>query len=172
MRLSENTIPTKTRRNHHATGTLGSEPFLSPGIRTQDDQEFIAFFMLELESALSEDTDRGVVVLGHMSVKRTLSQYAQHVTECLRRDPLAPILLADPVADESQGILAPTSDITRDLPREKDGLNDGGWVAKNVLRPVRIEGCAIPREKARHSRGIVVQLLLEEDGQVVRFDVA
>jgi len=107
-----------------------------------------------------------------MSVDGTFRHDIQHAGECLGSDAPAPVLPADPVADEADSILLPTSDVAGYLAREKDRLNDSRRVTQNVLCPVRIEGRAIPRGKSRHSRGIVVELLRKEDGQVARFDVA
>jgi len=38
--------------------------------------------------------------------------------------------------------------------------------------PMRVEGCAVARGEGSHARGVGVELLLVEDGEVVGLDVA
>ena len=59
---------------------------------------------LESEATLLENADRSKVVLGHVSVKGTRGHDTEKSGQCLRRDTLAPVLFADPVADEADAI--------------------------------------------------------------------
>src|SRR5687768_13442689 len=74
-----------------------------------------ALLALEAETALLQDADRADVVLGHMRVEGTLGHEVQESGERPGRDTLAPILLADPVADEADTVLGPAPDVARDL---------------------------------------------------------
>src|SRR3954453_9462016 len=130
-----------------------------------------ALLALEGEAALLQDADRADVVLGHVRVEGTLCHEGQKSGERPGRDTLAPILLADPVADEADTVLGPAPDVARDLAVDEDRLLDRRRVAEDLC-PVGGEGCAVAGGEGGHARGVVVELLLVEDGEVVGLDVA
>jgi hypothetical protein len=111
-------------------------------------------------------------VLGHVRVEGTLGNEVQESGERLSRDTLAPILLADPIADEADTVLGPAPDVARDLAVDDDRLRDRRRVAEDVCRPMGVEGCAVAGGEGGHARGVGVELLLVEDGEVVELDVA
>ena len=82
------------------------------------------------------------------------------------------MLLTDPVADEADTVLGPAYDVARDLAVEKDRLLDRRRVAENLCRLMGVEGCAVARGEGGHARGVDVELLPVEDGEVVGLDVA
>ena len=133
---------------------------------------FDPLLALASEAALLENADRGDVVVGHVGVKGTHGHDTEKPGQSLRRDTPAPMLFADPVADEADIILLPTPDVSGHFAIEEDRLRHRRRVAEDVVRPMRIEGGSIALGEARHSRRISVELLLEEDGEVVRLDVA
>ena len=106
-----------------------------------------------------------------MSVKGPRGHDTEKSGQRLRRDTLAPVLFADPVADEADAILWPTPDVSGHFAIEEDRLDNCRRVPEDVVRPMRIEGGSFARGEARHSRRINVELLLEEDGEIVRLDV-
>ena len=67
----------------------------------QDEHELGALLALEVEAALLQDTDRADVVTGDVRVEGTLGHAVKESGERPGRDTLAPMLLADPVADEA-----------------------------------------------------------------------
>ena len=131
-----------------------------------------ALLALEAEAALLQDADRADVVLGHVRVEGTLGHEVQESGEPPGRDTLAPILLADPVADEADTVLGPAPDIARDLAVGEDRLRDRRRVAEDICRPMSVKGCAVAGGEGGHARGVGVELLLVEDGEVVGLDVA
>jgi len=131
-----------------------------------------ALLALEAEAALLQDADRADVVLGHVRVEGTLGHEVQESGECPGRDTLAPMLLADPVADEADTVLGPAPDVARDLAVDEDRLRDRRRVAEDLCRPMGVEGCAVAGGEGGHARGVGVELLLVEDGEVVGLDVA
>lgn len=131
-----------------------------------------ALLALEAEAALLQDADRAHVVLGHVRVQGTLGHEVQESGERPGRDTLAPILLADPVADEADTVLGPAPDVARDLAVDDDRLRDRRRVAEDICRPMGIEGRAVAGGEGGHVRGIGVELMLVEDGEVVGLDVA
>ena len=110
-------------------------------------------------------------MLGHMRVEGTLGHEVQESGEGPGRDTLAPMLLADPVADEADTVLGPAPDVARDLAIDEDRLVDRRRVAEDVRRPMGIEGCAVAGREGGHARGVSVELMLVEDGEVVGLDV-
>ena len=131
-----------------------------------------ALLALEAEAALFQDANRADVVLDHVRVEGTLGNEAQKSGERPSRDTLAPILLADPVADEAATVLGPAPDVARDLVVDEDRLRDGLRVAEDLCRPMGVKGCAVASGAGRHACGVGVELLLVEDGEVVGLDVA
>jgi len=131
-----------------------------------------ALLALDAEAALFQDANRADVVLDHVRVEGTLGNEAQKSGERPSRDTLAPILLADPVADEAATVLGPAPDVARDLVVDEDRLRDGLRVAEDLCRPMGVEGCAVAGGEGRHACGVGVELLLVEDGEVVGLDVA
>ena len=111
-------------------------------------------------------------MLGHVRVEGTLSHEVQESSERPGRDTLAPMLLADPVADEADTVLRPAPDVARDLAVDEDRLVDRRRVAEDVCRPMGVEGCAVAGGEGGHARGVGVELLLVEDREVVGLDVA
>src|SRR4029079_2419907 len=81
------------------------------------------------------------------------------------------MLLADPVADEADTVLGPAPDVARDLAVDEDRLLDRRPVAEDICRPMGVEGCAVAGGEGGHARGVGVELLLVEDGEVVGLDV-
>ena len=142
------------------------------GPRTFDASDVGALLALKAEAALLQDADRGDVVLGHVRVERTLGHEVQESGERAGRDTLAPMLLADPVADEAETVLRPAPDVARDLAIDEDRLLDRRRVAEDVRRPMGVEGCAVAGGEGGHARGVRVELMLVEDGEVVGLDVA
>lgn len=130
------------------------------------------FLALEPEAALLQNADRADVVLGHVCVEGTLGHEVQERGERPGRDTLAPMLLADPVADEANTVLGPTPDVPRNLAIDEDRLRNRRRVAKNIGRPMGVEGGAVAGGEDRHARGVGVELMLVEDGEVVGLDVA
>lgn len=130
-----------------------------------------ALLAIEAEAALLQDADRADVVLGHVRVEGTLGHEVQESGERPGRDTLAPMLLADPVADEADTVLEPAPDVARDLAVDEDRLLDQRRVAEDLC-PVGVEGCAVAGGEGGHARGVGVELLLVEDGEVVGLDVA
>ena len=102
-----------------------------------------ALLEFEAEPALLQDADRADVVLGHVRVEGTLGHEVQESGERPGRDTLAPMLLADPVADEADTVLAPAPDVARHLAVDEDRLIDRRRVAEDVCRPMGVEGCAV-----------------------------
>src|SRR5690606_2791678 len=45
-------------------------------------------------------------------------------------------------------------------------------VAEDVVRPMRVERCAVAGGEAGHARGVGVELVLVEDGEILGLDVA
>jgi len=133
--------------------------------------ELDALLALEAEAALLQDPDRADVVLGHVRVEWTLGHQVQEGGERPGRDTLAPMLLADPVADEADVVLGPAPDVARDLAVDEDRLRDRRRVAEDICRPMGVEGCTVAGRESGHARGIGVELLLVEDGKVVGLDV-
>src|SRR5688500_3148385 len=91
-----------------------------------------ALLALEAEAALLQDADRGDVVLGHVRMEGTLGHDVQESGERAGRDTLAPMLLADPVADEADIVLEPAPDVARDLAVDDDRLVNRRRVAEDV----------------------------------------
>ena len=131
-----------------------------------------ALLTLEAEAALLQDADRGDVVLGHVRAEGTLGHEVQESGERPGRDTLAPMLLAYPVANEAVTVLGPAPDVARDLAIDEDRLLDRRRVAEDVRRPMSVEGCAVAGGEGGHARGVSVELMLVEDGEVVGLDVA
>ena|GEM_PF-3399940 len=111
-------------------------------------------------------------MLGHVRVEGTLGHEVQESGERPSRDTLAPMLLADPVADEADTVLGPAPDVARDLVVEEDRPIDRRRVAEDVCGPMGVEGCAVAGGESGHARGVGVELLLVEDREVVPLDVA
>ena len=131
-----------------------------------------ALFALEAEAALLQDADRGDVVFGHARAEGTLGYEVQESGERPGRDTLAPMLLADPVADEADTVLGPAPDVARDLAIDEDRLVDRLRVAENVRRPMGVEGCAVAGGEGGQARGVGIELMLVEDGEIVGLDAA
>ena len=131
-----------------------------------------ALLEVEAEATLLQDADRGDVVPGHVRVEGTLGHELQESGERPGRDTLAPMLLADPVTDEADTVLEPAPDVARDLAIDEDRLVDRRRVAEDVCRPMGIEGCAVAGGEGGHARGVSVELMFVEDGEVVGLDVA
>ena len=63
-------------------------------------------------------------------------------------------------------------DVAGDLAVDEDRLLDRRRVAEDLCRPMGVEGGAVAGGESGHPRGVGVELLLVEDGEVVGLDVA
>src|SRR5688572_20149385 len=102
-----------------------------------------ALLAFEAEAALLQDADRADVVLDHVRVDWTLGYKLQKSGERPRRDTLAPMLLADPITDETHTALGPAPDVPRDLAVEENRLLHRRGVTEDVCRPMCVEGGAV-----------------------------
>ena len=119
------------------------------------------------EATLLEDSDRSNVVLHYVSVERTSCHLVQESGERPSRNALAPVFLADPIADQAKTFLSPAPYVACDLVIEENRLSNGVRVTEDVLLPMGIEGFAVTRRKCSHASGVGVELLLVEDRQIV-----
>src|SRR6185369_2887956 len=117
------------------------------------------------EPTLFQDADGGDIVFRNMGIQRPLLDKVEKRCERLGRNALAPVLLANPVADEWLTGLLPFPDVPSNMPLEEDGLLYGSRVTQES-GPVRHERIPVPGRERRHLVGLRVQLLLEEDGEV------
>ena len=68
-------------------------------------------------------------MLHDVSIQRTISHEKQERGERAGPDTLAPVLLADPIADQARIISRPAADVARDLAIDEDRLRDDGRIA-------------------------------------------
>src|SRR5207244_4209598 len=72
------------------------------------------------EPALLQDPERGEVVLRHVRGERTLIHDVDELPQGFRRDPAAPELPPQPVADETVAVVDPAEDVARDVSVDDD----------------------------------------------------
>ena len=104
-------------------------------------------------------------------VKRARLFQAQESGEGFRRDAAAPEGAVDPVADLSFSVRQPTPNVPGDLGVGDDRLFQTGIVREELL-PVLIERGTIARTKCDQRHGDAMSLVLKEERQVIRFDIA
>lgn len=102
----------------------------------------------KLKPHFSRTRIEATLCLATCAWRGTLGHEVQESGERPGRDTLAPMLLADPVADEADTVLEPAPDVTRDLAIDEDRLLDRRRVAEDVRRPMGVEGCAVARGEA------------------------
>src|SRR4051794_39856203 len=117
------------------------------------------------ESALLEHADRAGILGVDARMARPLGYLLEEGAERRCRDASAPVLAADPVADQAPLLGLPADDVPRHLAVGLDRAVDGvGSCA--VLLPVGVERLLVLGGDAGHGHPFGVALMLEEDGQV------
>src|SRR6476660_5371090 len=123
------------------------------------------------EAALLQNPDRTDVARRDPGVERPLGDLGDQLREGSRREPAAPELPPDPVADEEPAVLFPAADV----PGYGAGVDDRPLherVVREQPPPVRVERLAVPRRENRHCGRLGVELLFVEDVEVGFGDVA
>ncbi len=98
-------------------------------------------------------------------MERPLGYLLEEGAERRRRDPSAPLLAADPVADQPPLLALPADDVAGHFAVGLDRAVDGVGSRADVL-PMREERLLVPGRDAGHGDAFGVALMLEEDGQV------
>jgi hypothetical protein len=117
------------------------------------------------EAALLEDADRANVARRDPRVERARRHLVGKLAKRARREPLAPELLADPVADETPPLLLPAPYVASHLAFVDDRLLRHRVIGEEPA-PVGVERLAIAGRENRHPVRLRLALILEERVEV------
>jgi hypothetical protein len=149
--------------------------------RLQDEQDFLDSILVaggrllvvgghSPEAALLQDLDRARVVHLDIGIEGSRRHVAEQEGESFRRDAAAPVVTADPVADELSARLLPAQHVPDDAAVRHDRLRHARRVCSD-LGPMSGEVSPVPRWEGGHPERLGVLLVGEERLEVAVLDV-